>query len=452
MKIPAVRSLLVAAVAILVPCTLPAQDAAPPQKPPKAAPAKPEPTGLERLSSDWPKWLKVNMQYRGRTESVRPVTGAVTDYDTYYLNRLRLGATVSMGPWVQVVTQIHDTEVMGYATSPGPKSMAGGFDLRQGYVEVGRKGPRGALVTGGRAELTFGDGRLVASPDWGNASRTYDLGRVSAFVPGLKVDVFRAAPVDINPAKFDRAKPGEHVWGGYATLDKLPGVSLVDLYVVAKRTSVATGELGSKGDGRVYTYGGRLVATFARALTFDGDAAIQRGHLADDDVEAWAVHAALAVPVGPKAMKAKVTAEYDFASGDSNAKDGKRQTFDQLYASNHAKYGLADLIGWRNMHAFEAKFEISPARKLKLNAAINRLYLANVKDGWYGSSGSKVVQNALATSRDIGWEPDVYASYAVSKEMSLGAGLAVLLPGDYVKQSTSLDRYWYPYATWALKF
>jgi hypothetical protein len=40
----------------------------------------------------------------------------------------------------------------------------------------------------------------------------------------------------------------------------------------------------------------------------------------------------------------------------------------------------------------------------------------------------------------------------VSKELSLAAGVAVLLPGDYVKQSTRLDRYWYPYAMWTVRF
>jgi hypothetical protein len=104
------------------------------------------------------------------------------------------------------------------------------------------------------------------------------------------------------------------------------------------------------------------------------------------------------------------------------------------------------------MHVVEAKVDLAPTRKLKLNLAVNRLFLASVNDAWYGSSGSKVVTNARATSRDIGWEPDVFASYALSKELSFGGGIAVLLPGSYVKQSTKLDRYWYPYATWALKF
>ena len=59
-----------------------AKDAAPAK--PAAKPAvKPVPTGLERLSDEWPKWLKVNFVYRGRVESTAPVTGASTVTDWY---------------------------------------------------------------------------------------------------------------------------------------------------------------------------------------------------------------------------------------------------------------------------------------------------------------------------------------------------------------------------------
>lgn len=416
------------------------------------AAAKPEATGLEKLSPDWPAWLKVGLLYRGRVESQRPVTGKDPSYDGYYLNRLRLSATVRGGAWLQVVTQIQDVEAMGYATSPAPKSMAGGFDLRQGYVEIGRKGPRGLVVAGGRQEFTLGDSRLIASPDWGNSSRTYDMGRVSGTLPGLKVDVFRAAPVDVDPAKFDRVKPGEYFWGGYSTLDRVKHLTAVDLYAVQKATSVATGELGSRGDGRVNTFGARVAGPLARGVSFDFESALQRGHLAADSVSGWAFHAGVAWTAPKRSLKPRLAGEYNYASGDDKPKDGTRQTFDQLYASNHARYGLADLIGWRNMHAATVKLDVAPSKRVKVTGALNGLWLATVADAWYGSSGSKVVTNAKATSRHVGWEPDLLASFAVSKEMTLGAGLALLLPGEYVKQSTSLERYWFPYATWTLKF
>ena len=418
----------------------------------KPAQPKPEATGLEKLSADWPKWLKVGVVYRGRVEAVRPITGSVTDYDSYYLNRLRLSAAVQPSPWMQAFVQIHDNEAMSYPTSPAPTSVTSGFDVRQGYIEIGRKAPRGVIVSGGRMEYALGDGRLFSSTDWGNSSRTFDMARASAFVPGFKVDVFRGGVVQIDTAKFDRVKPGEYYWGEYGTFDKIKHVTLLDVYAFQKMTSVNTGELGSKGDGRVYTYGGRAVVPVTKMVSFDVGGAFQRGHLAADSVKAWGAYGLVSWVLSKSATKPKLTLECNFASGDDNPKDGVKRTFDQLMASNHAKYGFADLIAWRNMKAYQAKFEVSPNKKLKVNAALAFLRLATVNDSWYGSSGSKTVANAKATSRDIGWEPDLYATYAVSKELSLSTGVALLLPGDYVKQSTTLDRYWYPWAMWVLKF
>ena len=413
---------------------------------------KPEPTGLEKLSPDWPSWLKVNVLYRGRVEALRPVVGADAPYDGYYLNRLRLSVGVRPTSWLQVVGQIQDAEAMGHQASPPPRTMAGGFDLRQGYVEVGRKGPWGVLIAGGRQEFSLGDGRLIASPDWGNSSRTFDMGKVSAWIPGLRLDVFRAAAVDVDPARFDRVKPGEYVWGGYASMDRLPWLSAMDVYGFQKATSVATGELGSRGDGRVSTFGTRLSARIGAGISADFEGALQRGRLAADSVAAWAVHAGIAWTAARQPLKPRLAVEYSHASGDRGARDGRRTTFDQVYASNHAKYGLADLVGWRNMQAVTAKLDIAPSKQLKVTGAVNRLWLATVADAWYGSSGSKVVTNVKATSRDIGWEPDVLGTYAVSKEMTLGAGVAVLLPGGYARQSAAVDRYWSPYLMWSLKF
>ena len=61
----------------------------------------------------------------------------------------------------------------------------------------------------------------------------------------------------------------------------------------------------------------------------------------------------------------KVTSEYNFATGDDVANDGKRQTFDQLYPTGHDKLGLADQVGWRNIHHLREGIEITPIKQLR---------------------------------------------------------------------------------------
>ncbi len=410
---------------------------------------KPTPTGLERLSDDWPAWLKVAFQYRGRTESSRGLL-AKPDYDTYYLNRLRLNATVVAAPWLQAVFQVQDSQALRYNVSPAPKNMLNTLDLRLGYVAIGRaNGPVSARI--GRQDLTFGEGRLIGTPDWGNTNRTYDIVRVSAVQPGVKLDVFAGAPIDIMPSRFDPRKVGEDFYGFYASFDKLiPGV--VEPFGVVRTNHTATSELGTVGNAVLYTMGGRVAGRIVAGVDYAADVVVQRGDIAGDPVTAWAAHAAFVRTMSHTPWKPKVVLEYNFASGDENAKDGKRQTFDQLYASNHARYGQADLVGWRNIHHFGMNVEMYPAKPLKVTTGVSRFFLASLGDGLYNASGSRTVFLKTATSKDIGWEADVAMTYAVSKELSLGAGLGALFAGPYLKQAGASDTFYAPYVLWTTKF
>lgn len=430
-----------------------AAPAEPAAKPPAPAPAKPaEKAGFARAVPEWPKWFTLTLVDRVRLDSVRAPGTRGADYDTYVINRFRLTASVRPVSWFAANLQLQDARVADYAASAVPKSVRNPLDLRLANVELGKKGARGVTAVIGRQELSLGDGRLMASPDWGNVSRTYDGVRLTGSLPGLKVDVFGVAPVDVTPDSFSRAKYGERAFGAWSTFDRVKPLGYVDVYELVKHNATATGETGSKGDQTIYTTGVRAGGPIGRTATWEADAVIQRGHSAGDDVSAWATHEGVSWTIGKSAWKPKVGAEYNFASGDDNPKDGVKRTFDQLYASTHGKWGLGDQVGWRNMHHVAVKLEVAPTKKLKVNAAVNKLYLATLNDAWYGSSGSKVVTNRTATSRDLGWEPDLFGTYAVTRDLTMGAGLAVLLGGDFLKQSTDVRRVWTPYVMWTYKF
>jgi hypothetical protein len=429
------------------------QTGRPPVKPAPKPTAKPaEKVGFARVTSDWPKWLSLTIQERGRFESLRSAGTKGATYDGYYLNRFRLTAGFKFSPWFQATVQGQDSRVAEYETAKiVPTSILNSFDLRLAYVELGKKSTQGVSASMGRQELTYGDGRLMASPDWGNVSRTYDSMRVSAYRPGLKVDAFFGAPVDVS-RKFSMAKVGERVAGIWATFDKVKPLGYVDGYGVAKAISVAVGELGVKGDSVTYALGFRVGGPITKSLSWEADNVYETGHYGGDNLAAYGTHEAVNWVIGKSAMKPKATLEYNYASGDTNAKDGTRGTFDQVYASTHAKWGVADLVGWRNMHHAAAKFEFSATKRLKVNTAVNHMWLATVQDGWYGSSGARVVLNRKATSRDLGWEPDVYVAYTVTRDLTVGGGVGILYGGGFVKQSTDVTKLWTPYGTFTYKF
>jgi hypothetical protein len=426
-------------------------------KPPvKTAPkpaAKPaEKVGFARVVPSWPKWFTLSLVERGRFESLRSAGTKGATYDGYYLNRLRITAGFKVNPWFQATVQGQDSRVGEYETSKTiPTSILNAFDLRLAYVELGKKGTQGVSTSIGRQELSYGDGRLMASPDWGNVSRTYDSVRVAMYRPGVKVDAFFGAAVDVS-RKFSMAKVGERVAGVWTTFDKVKPFGYVEGYGVVKSVAVAVGELGVKGDSKTYALGFRTGGPITKTIAWEADNVWEAGHYGGDDMAGYGTHEAVVWTIGKSSLKPKATLEYNYASGDTDAKDGTRGTFDQMYASTHGKWGVADLVGWRNMHHAAAKFEFSATARLKVNTAINHVWLATVQDGWYGSSGARVVLNRKATSRDLGWEPDLYFAYTVTRDLTVGGGVGVLFGGGYVKQSTDVTKLWTPYVTFTYKF
>lgn len=423
--------------------------AAPAQTKPKEA-VKPVPTGLDRMSDDWPKWLRVGIQYRGRTESARALAPASAPYDGYYLNRIRLRATARVRSWLSATFEAQDSQVLAYDTT-APKNMYDGIDLRQANVEIATSVSGANLVVrAGRQEMAFGEGRLIASSDWGNTNRTWDVARVGVVKGGVKVDVFGGAIAQIQPG-FNKSVTGERLYGAYVVLGKLvPNVS-IEPFTFVRTIDTATGELGAKGDAAVYTFGTRATYRTSKTTDVGVEVAVQRGHQASDDIAAWAQHTAFTWKPVSFPWRPQVSVEYNSASGDSDSRDGRRQTFDQLYASMHGKFGIADRIAWRNMRHAGVSGAFAPAKSLGVGGGVHHLSVATKTDAYYGSSGSKVAFNKTAASRHIGWEGDGWMTWTISKELAVTGGVGVLFVGDYLKPTTQAERLWSPFLMWTLK-
>ena len=86
---------------------------------------------------------------------------------------------------------------------------------------------------------------------------------------------------------------------------------------------------------------------------------MQRGSLQTDRLGAWASYLALSHKLPFKILgQPRYVAEYNFASGNSNSRDGIHGTFDQIYASGHDKLDLADQVGWKNIQNIRTGVDI----------------------------------------------------------------------------------------------
>ena len=86
------------------------------------------------------------------------------------------------------------------------------------------------------------------------------------------------------------------------------------------------------------------------------------------------------------------------ADGDADPADGTRGTFDQLYPTPHDKYGLADQIGWKNIHHARAGFEITPLKGLPVTTNYHSWWLAETRDGIYNAGSASLARVALILS------------------------------------------------------
>jgi hypothetical protein len=133
----------------------------------------------------------------------------------------------------------------------------------------------------------------------------------------------------------------------------------------------------------------------------------------------------------------RVIGEYNAASGDANPTDGIRGTFDQLYPTGHDKLGLADQVGWKNIHHLRTGVEIGRVKKLPITASYHSWWLANGHDGLYAANGTSIAKIAAgAPDRHVGQEIDLQVSRAITPQLQLAGGYAYIRPGAFLKTAT----------------
>ncbi|MEO7192441.1 MAG: alginate export family protein [Vicinamibacterales bacterium] len=410
----------------------PAQTAPPPAVPPLP----------NRLNTVLPKWLRVRAEYRARMEGFEGAGFTTGRDDLYGLGRIRLNATLIPARLVSIQAQVHDARVAGKQIGPTTAPFRASFDLRQLFVDVGTaKTP--LLLRAGRQELTFGEQRLVGSVGWLNAGRSFDAVRLTVRKSPVQLDAFAASVVRILDHEFDKSGNGSRFYGAYATLARLAPRSSVEPYVFWRGDRSQPTEHGPRGDLALTTVGTRWAGTLIGGSDYSLEVVGQVGSVGEDDVTAWASHSQLRAPMW---HRLRPFGEYNYASGDKDPTDGTRGTFDQLYPTPHDKYGLADQVGWRNVHHVRGGVELSRLKGWPVTASYHSWWLAQARDGLYAASGALVARvPAGADARHVGQEIDVQVSHALTPQLQLAGGYAHIFAGRFLRQTTPGASYRQPY-------
>ncbi|MBI4889085.1 MAG: alginate export family protein [Acidobacteria bacterium] len=396
-----------------------------------------------------PAWLKktsdnkfsMSFEERIRYEDRRGIGFGKDGDEGYVLLRTRLGMTYRPVNWLKVSAMAQDSRAPGYPNASN--SYRDALDLQEAFVELFGDRKKGVSVLAGRSMINYGEGRLIGSPQWGNVSRTWDIGRVTYKAEGWSVDVLVVSPVKVRSDAFNKAVFGDRIWGVYGSAPKVAKRVQYDLYFLRHEQNWPGGYSGGNkalGTDRlgVNAYGFRASGPLGEGLKYNMEGVFENGKVGAAGHLAGGYYGGLSRRWTVAGRPLDVSGEYKYASGTDNPADlSHNGTFDQFYPANHDKFGHEDLIGWRNIHNLRSLATLAVNKRLALNAMYDTYWLASAKDSLYNGAGRPVSRSAAGTAgRHVGQEADLFATLKVGKRWTVGGGYAYFFAGEFIRKTT----------------
>jgi hypothetical protein len=224
----------------------------------------------------------------------------------------------------------------------------------------------------------------------------------------------------IFPGAGTRGTSDQDIYGAYVTLKVVPNWTIEPYYFLLQDTRPSAGDIFATpqaADQTRSTLGGRingkaagLDATGELAWQFGGASSSAASQAHNLHINAWAGAARAGYTFDAVPMRPRIGGEITYASGDNcKATCGHANTFDNLFPTNHFKFGAMDLGSWKNMVTYQGVFDVKPDAVSKLQVNVVLLRLANSKDNWY-RAGQVIYGTSSGTNQEasLGRELDVH--------------------------------------------
>jgi Alginate export len=402
---------------------------------------------IDKLNESLPGWLRFGGEYRDRLEGPIGIGFRGTN-DFYLLDRLRVTVAIQPKDWLKFYGEVQDARIFFNHHIANANPFEDSWTLWQGYAQFGSSTSGCVDALAGRQVLLFGDERVIGPSNWTNVGRTFDVARVDFHHPGYKVSILGSSVVPGSNNDLHNAIPGNNLYAVYGTFESVIPHSTFEPYVFWRLAPGNVGLPETVGRGHLdeVTVGLRVKGTLPAGFDYDTEFDGQKGSLGPSSIGAWAGYAGVGKTFPNAAAAPRVFVEGNYASGTKNPAGRDWNTFDQLYPSNHDKYGFTDQVGRRNLVQFRAGVEENAGKKWKFKQAFEGYWLATSHDNFYASSGAIAVPARPGASRHIGNELDLVAEYQLNKGLNFGFGYARLFAGQFLKTTTQGHDYSYPYA------
>lgn len=411
---------------------------------PAAEPAKgvASAVSIDRLNAHFPAWLRLSGEERLRVEGMRGIGYQPGAEDAFVMNRLRIGLTVMPFHWLSFSAEAQDSRVAGNNIKPAPSSQKDSLDLRVAYLELGNAAEGRFNVRAGRQSLLFGEGRLVADPNWSNTGRVFDAVRASLRQKGLRVDAFAASVVQPKDGEFNRSVGGDNLHGVYVSLSTLVPNATVEPYFFWRLASGMISETGVSGKLNSKTVGVRFAGNLPARFDYGTEIFGQSGTRAGDRIGAHAIHFVLGHTLANPRRRPRVSVEYNYATGDGDSKDGRQGGVDPLYPTTHDRLGLSDQFMLGNLHDVQLRFERKLHSSLTVIGSYHSFWLADQRGALY-APGAKLIARVKDGSggSHVGQEYDIQALWTASKSTQWTWGYQSLFAGRFLRTAGKLSRY-----------
>lgn len=368
--------------------------------------------------------VRVRPEFRHNLTQAVPSTPGAREEDFSTLLRTRLGLSFDATEHVRFFLQVQDSRDFGEEAAglTGIVADDEGVDLHQGYIDYTNIAGSNFNLRVGRQEIALGAQRLVGVVDWSNTGRALDGGVLS-----YADDNWWVGLVAVQANKT--AAGDQTLFGGlYATWKQFPKGALDVYYLALHDSDGAAGAAAGTGNIQsVHTGGVRLKSDPGR-WDLEAEGAVQLGKFGSNSIFAYAAYAGVGFTF-EDTYKTKLKGSYSYGTGDDGG-NNKYTKFNNLFPTNHNKYGYMDLGSWSNLHDGRVEFSIKPAEKWKI-ALDYHLFMVDkatsAGDTFAGLAG------AAGLGKLAGHEGDLTIWWELNANASFMAGYSHLIPGAFLK-------------------
>ncbi len=409
---------------------------------------------------DW--YLSLGGQARLRFETFANENfGRVSNDWGYGLQRYMFHADAHLGKNFRAFAQIKSSLVDDGREVPTTLRPidADEIDIEQLFVDVMIPiGDQKLTARLGRQNLLFGAQRLIGPLDWTNVRRTFEGARLTYQLnKQFAIDAFLVRPVNVDAEQLNDGNGNSTFYGLYGTWNvpatTLPGNAKLEAYILG----LSTTPTATAVDTDTYTVGARLSAT-PKPWDYDIELDYQFGSAGRGDISAYSIAAEGGYTLVDQPLSPRLFLGFDYASGDDDATDPDKGTFNQLFPTGHLYFGYIDVVGRANIMDIHPGVELSLlkdakyAKKLSLRGDYHMFWRADTNDGLYGVGGAIARPAGASDASEIGSEIDLYLNWQIDRHTNAYFGYSHFFAGEFIEDTGPNDDIDYFYAAFTYTF